>query len=89
MVLLGFSRAFLRFWGFEAPGAWVIGAIISTGTSMVAIALQLIALFRALRLEDQHDDQYRKTVKWFLASAITLVLGLMFAVLEFSFLESD
>lgn len=86
-VLLGFSLAFLRFWGFEVPGQWALRSVVSTGTSIVAVGLQLVALFRALRLEDQDEDEYRKTVMWFIASAMALVLGLLFAVVEFSLLE--
>jgi hypothetical protein len=88
-VLLGFSLTFLRFWGFEAPGQWALRSVISTGTSLVAIVLQLVALFRSLRIEDQEECEYRKTVRWFIASAIALLLGLLFAVLEFALLEPD
>jgi hypothetical protein len=86
-VLLGFSLTFLRFWGFEAPGQWALRSVISTGTSIVAVVLQLVALFRSLRLEDQDENEYRRTVIWFIASAVALLLGLLFAVVEFSFLE--
>lgn len=88
-VLLGFSLTFLRFWGFEAPGQWAWPSVISTGTSIVAVVLQLIALFRSLRLADQDENEYRKTVRWFIASAIVLLLGLLFAVVEFALLEPD
>lgn len=87
-VLLGFSLTFLRFWGFEAPGHWSPRSIVSTGTSTVAVVLQLVALFRSLRLEDQDEREYRKTVIWFIASAIALLLGLLFAVVEFSLPQS-
>jgi len=86
-VLLGFSLTFLRFWGFEAPGHWAWRSVVSTGTSIVAIVLQLVALFRSLRLEDQDPREYRKTVHWFIASAIALLLGLSSAVIEFSVLD--
>ena len=59
-VLLGFSLSFLRFWGFEAPGQWTLRSVISTGTTMAAIVLQLIALFRSLRLEDQDRNRISK-----------------------------
>lgn len=88
-VLLGFSLAFLRFWGFEAPGQWALRSVISTGTSIVAVVLQLVALFRSLRIEDEDEREYRKTVRWFMASAIVLLLGLLFAVVEFALLEPD
>jgi hypothetical protein len=83
-VLLGFSLTFFRFWGFEAPGRWSVRSIVSTAGVLAAIVFQLIALFRSLRLEDDDPMEYRKTVAWFFASAVALVLGLLFAVVEFS-----
>lgn len=83
-VLLGFSLTFLRFWGFEAPGKWTLRSVIATGTLVVAVALQILALFRSLRLEDDEVHEYRRTVAWFIASAVALLLGLLFAVVEFS-----
>ena len=83
-VLLGFSLTFIRFWSFEAPGAWTLRSVISTGTLVVAVGLQIIALFRSLRLEDDDEHEYRKTVTWFIASAVVLLLALLFAVVEFS-----
>ncbi|HET7633801.1 MAG TPA: hypothetical protein VFK51_03635 [Burkholderiales bacterium] len=81
-VLLGFSLAFFRFWGFEVPGAWSIRSIVSTGATVIAVALQIVALFRSLRLEDNEAVEYRKTVWWFIASVIALALGLLFAFVE-------
>jgi hypothetical protein len=83
-VLLGFSLTFFRFWGFEASGQWTVRSVVSTAAVVVAIVLQVIALFRSLRLEDDEETEYRKTVRWFIASAIALVLGLLFAVVELS-----
>ena len=83
-VLLGFSLAFFRFWGFEASGQWTVRSIVSTAVVVVAILLQVVALFRSLRLEDDEPREYRKTVKWFIASAAALVLALLFAVVEVS-----
>lgn len=83
-VLLGFSLTFFRFWGFEASGKWTVRSVLSTGALVVAVALQIVALFRSLRPEDDAEDEYRKTVKWFIASAIALALGLLFAVVEFA-----
>ena len=83
-VLLGFSLSFLRFWGLEAPGQWTWQSFISTGVSILAIVLQLIALFRALQIEDQSVLEYRKTVRWFICSAIALLVGLSLALVEFS-----
>ena len=81
-VLLGFSLTFLRFWGFEASGSWSWRAVVATAPLIVAIALQIVALFRSLRLEDDASSEYRRTVRWFIASAIALLLGLLLAAIE-------
>lgn len=83
-VLLGFSFAFLRFWGFEAPGKWTFRSVLSTAILVIAVGLQIFSLFRSLRLEDDQVNEYRKTVAWFIASAVALLIGLLLAVVEFS-----
>src|SRR5215510_14560623 len=83
-VLLGFSLTFFRFWGFEASGEWTVRSIILTGTLVVAIVLQIITLFRSLRLEDDDEKEYRTTVLWFIASAVVLLLALLVAMVAFS-----
>jgi hypothetical protein len=83
-VLLGFSLTFFRYWGLEASGKWTARSVISSALVLTAVVLQLIALFRSLRLEDDSAIEYRKTVTWFIVSAIALVLGLVFAVVEIS-----
>lgn len=49
-VLLGFSLAFLRFWGTEAPGEWTTRSIVPGILLTGAVVLQIIALYWALRL---------------------------------------
>ena len=44
---------------------------------------QIIALFRALDVADDDEHEYRKTVKWFIASAVILLVGMLLALLEF------
>ena len=83
-VLLGFSLGFLRFWGFDAPGDWTIRSVLPALGLFLAILLQIIALYRALRLEDEEEGEYRKTVRWFIASALLLLLGLVAALWEAS-----
>lgn len=83
-VLLGFSLSFLRYWGFEAAGEWTLQSIVSTGMLVLAIALQIYALFRSLRVEDNQVGEYRNTVAWFTASAVALLFGLLLAGLEYS-----
>jgi hypothetical protein len=81
-VLLGFSLAFLRFWGFEAPGHWTWHSIAPACIALASIALQLVALFRALRLADDDAREYALTVRWFLASAVAMVAALVVALVE-------
>lgn len=81
-VLLGFSLAFLRFWGLEAAGQWTAGSLISTLTLIVAVVLQIVALFRSLRIEDDDEREYRKTVRWFIASAAIMLLALLLTMVE-------
>ena len=83
-VLLGFSLTFLRFWGFESPGDWTLLAVVSTSVSVLAVVLQLVALFRSLQPEDDVVSEYRKTTVWFLVSAAVLLVGLLMALVEAS-----
>jgi hypothetical protein len=81
-VLLGFSLTFWRFWGFESPGQWSPRALFAAAPLIVAVSLQIVALFRSLRIEDDEVVEYRKTVRWFLASAVALLVGLFGAMLD-------
>ncbi|KWR74636.1 hypothetical protein [Cupriavidus sp. IDO] len=81
-VLLGFSLAFWRFWGFESPGHWNARALFAAVSLVAAVTLQIISLFRALRIEDDEVGEYRRTVRWFIASAIALLVGLFAAMLD-------
>ena len=83
-VLLGFSLALFRFWGFEAPGEWTSRSIVAAGTIVFAVLLQIIALVRSLRLEDDDPAEYRKTVVWFATSAVALLIGLLVATVVFA-----
>jgi hypothetical protein len=81
-VLLGFSLGFLRYWGFDAPGEWSILSVLPGIALFLATLLQIVALYRALCLEDEAQAEYRKTVRWFIASAVLLLLGLTAALWE-------
>jgi len=83
-VLLGFSLALFRFWGFEAPGEWTSRSIVAAGTIVFAVLLQIVALVRSLRLEDNDPNEYRKTVNWFASSAVALLIGLLVATVVFA-----
>ncbi len=78
-IVLGFSLAFLRFWAFEAPGEWTPRAIVGTAALIVAVMLEIYALFRALRIADDDEREYSKTVVWFIASTVVLLFALFFA----------
>jgi multisubunit Na+/H+ antiporter MnhB subunit len=83
-VLLGFSLAFFRFWGFEAGGEWTGGSIVAASALVVAVLMQFVALVRSLRLEDNDPGEYRKTMRWFTASAAVLLVAVLIAVLASS-----
>jgi uncharacterized membrane protein len=83
-VLLGFSLAFFRFWGFEASGEWTICSIVAALALLVAVLLQIVALVRSLRLEDDDPAEYRTTVRWFTSSAVVMMLGMLLAAVVFA-----
>jgi hypothetical protein len=88
-VLLGFTLGFFRFWGFESPGHWTLRSFIPATTLVVAVMLQIIALSRALNIADDDEHEYKRTVKWFIASAVILLAGMLLALVEFYDMISD
>ena len=80
-VLLGFSLLFLRYWSFEAPGEWSVASSLAALLLALAILLELVALWRSLRIEDDDEDEYRKTLRWFMASIGALMASLLLAAL--------
>lgn len=83
-VLVGFSLAFLRYWGFEAPENWSWHFVISTALMLASMLMQLVALFRSLQVEDHEVPHYRVTVRWFVWGVVVMVVGLVFAAAEVS-----
>ena len=83
-VMLGFTLAFLRFWSFEAPGAWTKMSLVATTGLTLALVLQIVALVRSLRLEDEDPPVYRTTVRWFVASVVVLGAALLGAALVYA-----
>lgn len=81
-VFLAFSLAFLRYWGFEAPGRWHWHSVFPICLMAVSVLLQLVALFRALRLEDVRPAVYRATVRWFVVAVSVMVVGVLLAAFE-------
>src|SRR4029453_6868224 len=66
-VMLGFSLYFLRFWNFEAPGAWTVLSAAAALLMLLSVVLQLIALWRSLQVADDSEPVYQRTLQWFLA----------------------
>ncbi|HVU82677.1 MAG TPA: hypothetical protein VHD89_11795 [Rhodanobacteraceae bacterium] len=56
--------------------------MVPIGLMAVSVLLQLVALFRALRLEDVQPAVYRVTVRWFVAAAAAMVVGVLLAAFE-------
>ena len=83
-VMLGFTLAFLRFWGFEAEGKWTYKSFIAAIGLTVALLLQVTALLRSLRIEDDDVAQYRITVRYFIVSVVVLVASLVVAAIIYS-----
>jgi len=82
-VLLGFSLFFLRYWDFELPGAWNVSSAVAGILMAVSIVLQLVALWRSLQVKDDDETEYGKTLRWFLASAVVLLMGLALSAMSF------
>jgi hypothetical protein len=83
-VFLGFSLLFLRFWSFEAPGEWTISSFMAGILLMLAIILEIVALWRSLQIRDDDEFEYRRTLRWFMASIMLLLVSLLLAELAFN-----
>ena len=59
-------------------------AVTSTAISVGAVALQPYALLRSLRLEDDEEREYRRTVACFIGSTVVLLAGLLLALIDAS-----
>lgn len=81
-VLLGFSLAFWRYYGLELPGGWSLVSLFVAVTLVLAVVLQIVALFRSLRVEDDRVEEYRVTVRWLVASTILLLASLTGAIVD-------
>ncbi len=81
-VLLAFSLAFWRYWSFEAPGSWTPLAMVVEAGIALAAALQAVALFRSLRVEDDRVPEYHRTQRWLRASAVVLIAALAGALAD-------
>ena len=83
-VMLGFSLYFLRFWNFEAPGAWTFLSLTAALLMLLSVVLQLVALWRSLQVADDAEPVYRRTLQWFLGGIVAALLGIALASLAFA-----
>ena len=82
-VVLGFSLLFLRYWNFELAGAWSASSTLAAALLALAILLEITALWRSLQVKDDDEIEYGKTLRWFLAAMIILLLSLLISVVSF------
>ena len=78
-VFLALTVALFRFWVFEAPGLWKPIPLLAAVFIFVAVVGQTTALMRSLRIDDDDEPEYQKTVRWLLYSVISAIIGLIIA----------
>jgi hypothetical protein len=83
-VFVGFSLAFLRFWAFEAPGDWTPYSIAAVVIVLLPICGQIYALYRALQVEDDDVQVYRRTIQWFIWSVCGMLVAVCVAAVVLS-----
>jgi len=82
-VVLGFSLLFLRYWNFELPGAWSPASVIAAILMALAIVFEIVSLWRSLQVKDDDEQEYAKTLRWFLAACILLLLSLLVSTMSY------
>ena len=85
-LVLGFSLLFLRYWNFEATGVWSAASIAAAALLVLSIFVQLATLWRSLQIEDDDEREYRRTLRFFVASVFTLFASLLLATVATSHL---
>jgi hypothetical protein len=80
-VFLGFSLSFIRFWNFEDTGVWTWAGAAAACVVATGAVVQLLALFRALGLKDDHPDRYTTTVRYFFVGVVVVVIGVVMATI--------
>jgi hypothetical protein len=80
-VFLGFSMAFLQFWGIENPGDWTFGGVLCAILIAAGTLVQLAALFRALDVRDEEVTRYERTVALFRTGVVVVMVGVVASIL--------
>jgi hypothetical protein len=73
-IFITFSLLFLRYWSFEATGAWNPPAVTIAVLFVISLFVQVGALVRGLRVEDNEIAVYRETIYIF-RIAVYILLG--------------
>ncbi|HTV03883.1 MAG TPA: hypothetical protein VME86_00845 [Acidobacteriaceae bacterium] len=69
-------------WSFCVTGAlscrgdWTVSAEIAAGLAAVLILQKIVALWRSVRVKDDNESEYAKTLRWLLGSGILLPASL-------------
>jgi hypothetical protein len=79
-VFLAFSLAFVKYWSFDTEGVWWWGNLLTEIILIASIILQIYVLARALNINDDKTDEYKKTVRYFLRSICILILSVILGV---------
>ncbi len=87
-VVLGFSLLFLRSWVFELPGEWTTSGVVAAALLLVAIVVELIALWRSLLPRDENPKEYKLTLRCFMASTALLLISLITAAFSYAHVTS-
>ena len=80
-VVIGFSLLFMRYWGLEASGRVTVASFAAGLLLLVAIMLEFYTLWRSLQPEDDEESEYRKTLRWLVASVAVLLASIVIASL--------
>ncbi len=80
-VVISFSLLFMRYWGFEASGRVTRGSTAAGLLLLAAILIEFYTLWRSLQLADDDESEYRKTLRWFMASVTMLLVSIVIASL--------
>jgi hypothetical protein len=80
-VFLGFSLSFIRFWNFEGDGRWTWIEVLPALIVGAGTAVLLVALHRALQVEDDQREHYSSTVRYFFYGIGVVVVGVIVATI--------
>ncbi len=83
-VMLGFTLYFFQYWSFEAEGNWTATSRIAATLLLLSVAIQLVALWRSLQVNDDQEPIYKRTLKWFLSGIIILILAVLAATFSYT-----